>query len=85
MCRLFLVRVFRTQTCIFLIRIIIFVVVFYRIELLLNFRGEEAELADNVFYPLCYEGTVQCTRTIFNAFIHCLLESKKLFIFLKAA
>ena len=59
MCLLFLVRVFRTQTCIFLIRIIIFVVVFYRIELLLNFRGEEAELADNVFYPLCYEGTVQ--------------------------
>ena len=43
----------------FFIRIIIFVVVFYRIELLLNFRGEEAELADNVFYPLCYEGTVQ--------------------------
>ena len=59
MCRLFLVRVFHTQTCIFFIRIIIFVVVFYRIELLLNFRGEEAELADNVFYPLCYEGTVQ--------------------------
>ena len=23
-----------------------------------NQRGENAELADNVFYPLCYEGSV---------------------------